>query len=282
MNVKHCATCGADLVEGASFCTSCGAPVKIEPSSHCSSCGVDLVEGASFCTSCGAAVQATGPRARPPAPEVVAARPPVEAEAPVHAARLNIPYPQRLSRWLIFVKWVLAIPHLAVLYLYMVAAWFAAIAAWFAILFTGSLPRGLFDFIAGYDRWWLRFLAYVLLLTDEYPPFTNSPGRHPVEFEVDYPIAHSRGLIFVKWLLAVPHMVLLAFYAFAVIMVSPVAWFAILFTATYPRPLFNFVAGYLRWLARMMAYSSSPGAWTLYNPYVGGLLTDEYPPFSNR
>ena len=90
-------------------------------------------------------------------------------------AHLELPYPdvQRdLNRWLPLVKWLLAIPHFIVLFFLYVGVFFVAIAAWFAILFTGRLPRGLFDYMAGVLRWSNRVTAYaVVLTTDEYPPF---------------------------------------------------------------------------------------------------------------
>jgi hypothetical protein len=89
---------------------------------------------------------------------------------------LQIDYPdveRDLNRWLPLVKWLLAIPHLLILMLLSVAAFFAVAIAWFAILFTGRYPRGLFDFVVGVGRWWLRLEAYALLLvTDRYPPFS--------------------------------------------------------------------------------------------------------------
>jgi Domain of unknown function (DUF4389) len=90
-------------------------------------------------------------------------------------AHLELPYPdvQRdLNRWLPLVKWLLAIPHFILLFFLYVGVFFAAIAAWFAILFTGRLPRGLFDYMAGVLRWSNRVTAYAIVLTtDEYPPF---------------------------------------------------------------------------------------------------------------
>jgi hypothetical protein len=89
---------------------------------------------------------------------------------------LEIDYPdvQRdLNRWLPLVKWLLAIPHYVVLIVLSVGAFFAVVIAWFAILVTGSYPRGLFDYVVGVGRWWLRVEAYAfLLVTDRYPPFS--------------------------------------------------------------------------------------------------------------
>jgi hypothetical protein len=91
------------------------------------------------------------------------------------AVHLDFPYPdaQQLSRGLPLVKWFLAIPHWIILYFLSIAAFFCIVVAWFAILFTGRYPRALFDFVVGVGRWWLRVEAYaILLITDEYPPFS--------------------------------------------------------------------------------------------------------------
>jgi hypothetical protein len=93
------------------------------------------------------------------------------------SVHLQIDYPEDvehdLNRWLPLVKWLLAIPHYFVLTVLSVAAFFAVVVAWFAILFTGRYPRGVFDFVVGVARWWLRVQAYTsLLVTDRYPPFT--------------------------------------------------------------------------------------------------------------
>jgi hypothetical protein len=89
---------------------------------------------------------------------------------------LQLDYPdveRDLNRWLPLVKWFLAIPHFVVLFFLSVGAFFAVVIAWFAILFTGRYPRGLFDFVVGVGRWWLRVEAYAfLLVTDRYPPFS--------------------------------------------------------------------------------------------------------------
>ncbi len=94
------------------------------------------------------------------------------------SVHLEIDYPdveRDLNRWLPLVKWLLVIPHLIVLVFLSIAAFFAVVIAWFAILFTGRYPRGLFDFVVGVGRWWLRVEAYAaLLVTDRYPPFSLS------------------------------------------------------------------------------------------------------------
>jgi hypothetical protein len=94
------------------------------------------------------------------------------------SVHLDVDYPdvQRdLSRWLPIVKLLLAIPHFIVVALLSIAAFFAVIVAWFAILFTGRYPQGIFDFVVGVGRWWVRVWAYAILLTtDRYPPFSLS------------------------------------------------------------------------------------------------------------
>lgn len=95
------------------------------------------------------------------------------------AVHLEIPYPdaaRELNPWLPLVKWLLAIPHYVVLTLLAVAAAFCVLAAWVAILLTGRYPPGLFGFVVGVFRWWLRVMAYAFLLTtDRYPPFSLQP-----------------------------------------------------------------------------------------------------------
>jgi len=94
------------------------------------------------------------------------------------AVHLDIPYPdaQQLNRWLPLVKWLLALPHYIVLVFLGIGALVASVIAWFAILFTGTYPRGLFDYIEGVFRWSNRVIGYAwILVTDEYPPFSLNP-----------------------------------------------------------------------------------------------------------
>ena len=89
-----------------------------------------------------------------------------------YPVRVQFDYPEKLSRGLIFIKFLLAIPHFIVLFVLGFAAYLVTIIAWFAILITGRYPRGLFDFTAGLIRWQTRVSSYVYFLTDAYPPFT--------------------------------------------------------------------------------------------------------------
>jgi hypothetical protein len=95
------------------------------------------------------------------------------------SVRLDYVYPDAtrdLNRWLPLVKWFLAIPHYVVLFFLEIAAFVVVIIVWFAILFTGSYPRGLFDFVEGVIRWHNRVIGYALtLVTDTYPPFRLAP-----------------------------------------------------------------------------------------------------------
>lgn len=179
--------------------------------------------------------------------------------------RLDVPYPDQLSRWLPLVKWLLAIPHYVVLYLLNLLAGIVTLIAFFAIVFTRRYPAGLFRLALGVRRWQVNVSAYLYLLRDEYPPFSWDAGLYPASLEVDYPEKMHRGLPFVKWLLVIPHVIVLTFLGVAVIATSILAFFAILFTRRYPRPLFDFAVGVVRWNERVNLYAA--------------LMTDAYPPF---
>ncbi len=192
----------------------------------------------------------------------------MDAPASSYPVTLDVPYPESLSRWLIFVKWLLAIPHFAIVYVLGLVLSILTFIAFFAILFTKKYPDSLFKFAVGIQRWTYNAYAYVGLLRDEYPPFSLDTGQYPVVFEADAPGELSRWLIFIKWLLVIPNMIVYFFVAIAALFVGFIAWFAILFTGKYPRGMFGFVVGSMRWAARMNAYTY--------------LWTDQYPPFSTK
>src|SRR3990170_6958713 len=90
--------------------------------------------------------------------------------------RFDVDYPEKLSRWLIFVKWLLAFPHFLILYALSAVVSVITFIAFFAILFTKHYPRGLFDFVVNIYRWQANVFAYYGLMRDEYPPFSWEPG----------------------------------------------------------------------------------------------------------
>jgi Domain of unknown function (DUF4389) len=135
------------------------------------------------------------------------------------------------------------------------------------ILFRQRYPRWWFDFARELTRFGARVGAYATLLSDQYPSTVEEQSVH---VDIDYPDAKSdlnRWYPLFKWLLAIPHYIVLAFLAVGAIFAVIFAWFAILFTGRYPRGLFDYVVGVGRWQLRVAAY-----AWLL--------VTDRYPPFS--
>jgi uncharacterized protein DUF4389 len=134
------------------------------------------------------------------------------------------------------------------------------------IVFREKYPRWWFDWNLELLRFENRVCAYLALMDDRYP---STDERQSVELDFPYPDAErdlNRWLPLVKWLLAIPHYVLLVFLWIAAVVAVIIAWFAILFTGRYPRGLFDFVLGVLRWGNRVIAYA-----------FV--LVTDQYPPF---
>ena len=188
------------------------------------------------------------------------------APAQSYPLTFDVEYPEELSRWLIFVKGILVISHLIVLYGLGLVASALTFIAFFGILFTKRYPRELFDFVVNINRWIANVTTYIFLMRDEYPPFSWDAGEYPVSYDVEYPEELSRWLIFVKWILAIPHIIVLAFLFTGAFLALFGAWFAILFTKRYPESLFNYMVGVLRWQLRVNAYTN--------------LLRDEYPPFS--
>jgi len=224
------------------------------------------------------------------APATVAAAPP-----PATAATVAVPtvYPVAVtgelqpdvSRWLWLLKWLLALPHYVVLAFLWIAFSILTLVAAVAILFTERFPRGIFDFNVGVLRWTWRvwFYSYWANGTDRYPPFTlGEASDYPARLEVAYPERLNRWLPLVKWLLAIPHLILVGLFvggwgwgagedwagwgfAGLVGILVLIACVILLFTGRYPPALFNFALGLDRWALRVAAYV--------------GLMTDDYPPF---
>ncbi|MCB2224588.1 MAG: DUF4389 domain-containing protein [Actinobacteria bacterium] len=190
--------------------------------------------------------------------------------------------------WL--VKWLLAIPHFIVLVILWVISALLTVIAGVAILFTGRYPQGIFEFNLGVMRWSWRVVFYAGsggLGTDRYPPFTlGEEPDYPATLDIAAPGPLSRGLVLVKWLLAIPHYLVLAFLVGGGIGwwsngpwgIDAVTWsggvlgilvliaaVTLLFTGRYPAALFDLIVGLNRWAFRVFAYAA--------------LMTDQYPPF---
>ncbi len=186
------------------------------------------------------------------------------------------------SQGLWLVKWLLALPHVAVLIALWIAFALLTVVAGVAILFTGRYPTRIFRFNLGVIRWTWRvvYYAYGALGTDRYPPFSlGAEPDYPARITIDEPGQLSRGLVLVKWwLLILPHYLLIAAigggFVFgpgpdeAIGLVPLLVVFAgvsLLFRRVYPQGIFDLVVGLQRWGYRVLAYAA--------------LMTDEYPPF---
>lgn len=213
-----------------------------------------------------------------------------------YAARLEIDYPDKLDRLTTFFRLIWIIPIAIILGLILgtgetvtntvvlneagdivkttqetagglVSGLTAATAL--MIIFRRRYPRWWFDFYRELTRFGYRVGAYLFLLTDQYPSTVEEQSVH---LEIDYPDVQNdlnRWMPLVKWLLAIPHYIVLVFLAIAAFFAAVFAWFAILATGQYPRALFDFIVGVGRWGLRVDAYAFL-------------LVTDRYPPFSLR
>lgn len=224
----------------------------------CHNCAATNPAEFNFCPRCGARINFLRPL---PAP----------AAGP-YPVRFDVEYPQKLSRLATLARLILAIPQFLIISALGFVVGVVTLIAWVAILFTRRYPKGLFELVVGLNRWTSNVYAYTLLLRDEYPPFSTDPVRYPVRYEVDYPERLSRWLIFVKFfpfpIMVFAHQFVLGLLWIVGFFFSLISWFAILFTGRFPRGLFSFISGLLRWNLRVTAY--------------GGLLTDAFPPFSKR
>lgn len=215
-------------------------------------------------------------------------------QSPSYPVRLTIDYPESLNRASTFFRLIWAIPILIILSLLTATASDTVtvitdsgevvsritttglgitgglfVATMFMIVVRQRYPRWWFDFALALNRFSNRVGAYLGLLTDRYP---STEAEQSVHLDFDYPDVEqdlNRWMPLVKWLLAIPHYIILALLAVGAILAIVIAWFAILITGRYPRALFDYVVGVGRWALRVQAYASL-------------LITDRYPPFSLR
>ena len=194
----------------------------------------------------------------------------MNAQLESYPARLEVDYPEKLNRLTTLLRIIWIIPILAILVLLSGGeegiAVGIAIATALMIVVRQRYPRWWFDFSRELARFEGRVIAYLALLTDQYPSTVEEQSVH---IEIDYPDVEqdlNRWLPLVKWLLAIPHYIVLIVLALLAVIAVIVSWFAILITGRYPRGLFDLVVGVFRWALRVNAYAFL-------------LVTDRYPPF---
>ena len=173
------------------------------------------------------------------------------ANSTEYSARLNVDYPKELDRLTTLFRIIWIIPIAIILALITTAGETVIVNE------AGEVIRK------------MGGIAYLALLTDRYPSTVDEQAVH---LEVDYPDVESdlnRWLPLVKWLLALPHYIVLVLLFLLTVLAVVAAWFCILLTGRYPRALFDFVVGVWRWALRVGAYAFL-------------LVTDRYPPFSLR
>jgi hypothetical protein len=177
--------------------------------------------------------------------------------------------PVKQDRLTVAFRLILAIPHLIALYALGIAASVIVVIGWFAALFTGRLPAFAADYLSGYLRWYFRVRAYLLLLTDSYPPFTLDDAEYPVRLAVQ-PGKLNRLAVLFRFILVIPAWVVVIVVTFGIeTIVAFVAWLIVLIGGRLPESLHQAFTAVLRYEARFYGYS-----YLLTAAYPGGLLGD--------
>jgi Domain of unknown function (DUF4389) len=176
--------------------------------------------------------------------------------------------PER-SRLTTFFRLLLAIPHYIVLALWGIGVFFAVVAAWFALLFTGRWPQGLYDFTAGFLRYYTRVSGYTWLLTDPYPPFSGGDEpSYPVRLHVGPPLPeYNRLKVLLRIFYAIPAALIVYVMNIVVQLASVASWFVIVITGKQPKGLQDVIGLCLSYTMR---------AYALFF-----LVTETYPPFTD-
>jgi len=188
-------------------------------------------------------------------------------ETAAYPVRFELAYPEDCGRLRILIRWILGIPQLFVANVLDDFANLLAFFAFWTILFTKRYPESLFRLVVGATRWQYNVSAYILMHDGPYPPFSFDDGAYPhLSYDVVRQDEYNRWLPLVKWILVIPHLLVLALLGFAGIFVWLYAAIVVVFTGRFPTGPFNYLAGVARWAARVTAYFL--------------LLTDRYPPFS--
>jgi hypothetical protein len=202
--------------------------------------------------------QPQSPAEPPPAPPAASTDITTGASGGDFPVRFEVDYPGEYNRWLPLVKWLLAIPHWIALFFVAIGAFFAIIGAFFAVLFTAKYPQGIFNFLVGFWRWAMRVSVYAFLQIDAYPPFSLADDpNYPVRFDVEYPpegkIARWRALF--AWVPVIPQLIIATILVWIAYIATVISFFAILFTKSNPRGVFDFIVKALQFQNRANAYA---------------------------
>ena len=175
------------------------------------------------------------------------------------------------SRLTVGFRFILAIPHIIVLWFLFVAMIVVAVIGWFAALFTGRLPEWAHSFISGVLRWYTRVGAYLLLLTDRYPPFSLDDEAYPARPVFPAPGPLNRWAVFFRFILAIPAGVFYNIVSYGLtVPLLLVMWFVVLISGTMPPPLYTAYSALLRYQVRFHAYFA-----LLTSEYAWGMLGDQ-------
>ena len=183
-----------------------------------------------------------------------------------YPVNLKIEYSEKSNKSTALFRLVLIIPIVIILAIISSYGEALSLAVGLLILFREKYPKWWFDWNVGITKFTYRIVTYGLLMRDEYP---STDDDQAVKVDIPYPDVKkdlNKWMPLVKWILAIPHIIVLIFIFIAVVFCSVFAWFAILLTGRYPKVIFDFVEGFLRWSLRV-------------NAYMLLLTTDEYPPF---
>jgi hypothetical protein len=187
--------------------------------------------------------------------------------------RFEFEAPERVANWRPLVHWLLAIPHLLILYVLSLVSRVLWLVSFFTVLFTEQIPEGIFNFQVMVLRYQARVMTYVWFMREPYPAFEfpmdqRDAGGDPAAVSVERPEKVNRWLPLVKWLLAIPHYIVLLVYGLGAFFVLIAAFFVVLFTGKFPLGMRDYLVKVSRYALHIQVYIQ--------------FMRDEYPSFSLR
>jgi hypothetical protein len=183
----------------------------------------------------------------------------------VSAIGYDVTYQEERNRLTVGFRFILAIPHLIVAYVWRELAQIVGVIQWFIIVFTGKRNEGLWNLQQSWFGYYSRVLGYMSLLYDPYPAFGTEPGNVPVRTEISYEESANRLTSGLRFLWIIPAAIIAIFIGIASAVVTLISWFAIVFTGKQPRGMWEFVLKAVRYTLQLESYAL--------------LMTDTYPKF---